>query len=115
MTTRPTETISTEIQRWIAACNECEKLCRALEKSGVLDSNAIQTAKDCAEMCRTFSYFVNRESHFADGFRTLCVEVCNDCAVACDRTPRGSIARECAAACRRCAEACVNVGSLVHA
>jgi hypothetical protein len=101
--------------RCIAGCKECEKFCLALEKSGGLDSITIQTAKDCAEICRTCSHFVTRESHFAADFRTLCAKVCKQCAVAFEKIPRDTIARECAAACRRCAEACVIVGSPVYA
>jgi hypothetical protein len=115
MTIETTQTVSREIQQCIAACKECEKFCLAVGKSGGLDSNTIERAKDCAEMCRSCSHFVTRDSHFAADFRKLCAEVCDECAVACEKTPRHSIASECASACRRCAAACLYVGSLIHA
>jgi hypothetical protein len=66
----------------------------------------MQTANGCAEICRTCSHLVNRESYLEDHLRTLCAEVCTQCAV----TPPGSIAMDCAAACRRYAEACAKFG-----
>jgi hypothetical protein len=110
-----TQTMSKEAQQCIEGCKECQKCCVALEKSGGVDSETIQTAKDCAELCQTCSNFVLRESQFAAAVCKLCAEVCQSCAAVCERTSRGSIAKDCAAACRRCAETCASVGSPVHA
>jgi hypothetical protein len=111
-----TETISREIQQCVEACRECKKCCAALATSGGLDSRTIGMVKDCAEICKTCSNLVLRESHFSANISKLCAKACKDCAAACEKASQSGIAQDCAAACRHCAEACLNtVDSRVHA
>jgi hypothetical protein len=93
-------------------CHECSDACRhciqhCLRLSGLhADARRIRTLTDCAEACEFAASFLARESDHAVRACAICAEVCDACALSCERVPDDEEMRSCAQCCRRCAQAC---------
>lgn len=99
------------MQTCIDACNECATACdhcasACLQEADVKSlARCIQLDIDCAEICRTATAFMSRDSEFASDMCAACADICDACADECERHDMDHC-RECAAACRRCADEC---------
>jgi ferredoxin len=97
-------------QECIEQCTQCHNACLALAARLLREDTGRHTRTvalllDCAQICRTSADFMLRRSplqHLACG---VCVDVCEECALACEAlgTPE---AGHCADLCRRCAVSC---------
>jgi hypothetical protein len=62
--------------------------------------------KECYEICRLTGSLLENDSENTDKFIKLCVEICEACAIECEKHPEEHCKR-CAAECRKCIETCL--------
>ena len=106
----PFSQLEDTVQACIAACHLCHEVClltaqdydpRLSDKP--INRNHFRLILSCAEICQTFANFQGNNSPFQARLCQICLEVCEACAVGCERVG-GMLA--CVAACRDCAEKC---------
>jgi hypothetical protein len=66
---------------------------------------------DCIDFCATCASFMLRDSPAHHRVCEICAEVCDACAVSCERFPDDKVVNECAKECRGCAESCRKMAS----
>lgn len=99
------------MQTCIDACNECATVCNHCASACLHEADVKSLARcieldlDCAEVCRTATGFMSRDSEFAHAICTTCADICDACAEECERHDMDHC-RKCAAVCRKCAEEC---------
>ncbi len=93
----------------IEACGRCAQECEhyASEFAGSI-GNCVRLCVDTAQLCRTTASFLSRGSQFTPAITKLCAEVCQACAMECEKAP-DALLGECAAICRNCAEECLKI------
>jgi hypothetical protein len=102
----PEERLWTGIQRVLECyCSCTETTSRYLGSSGPGVETLLQSLLDCAEVCRTTSGFLLRDSALRADLASICAEACGRSARHCERFG-DDLLRQCAEACRRCADAC---------
>ncbi|ALB42226.1 MULTISPECIES: four-helix bundle copper-binding protein [unclassified Anabaena] len=107
-----TKSMTNEMQICVNACMECHKMCLetmtyCMTKGGkYMDITMMIMLRDCAEMCMMCTNMMMAGSEFSDRTCMLCAEMCDRCAITCEKMSDDSKMMECAAACRRCAESC---------
>jgi hypothetical protein len=107
-----TESMTTEMQTCINASMECHKICLetmtyCISKGGrYMDMGIMSMMRDCSEICMMCMNMMMGGSEFMGRTCTLCAEMCDSCAAACETISDDSRMSECATACRKCAEAC---------
>ena len=94
-----------ELYLCAAQCKDCYDAC-ATEKDKDDLQRCMMLDQDCAEICRLTGQLFERNSESVDKFLILCSEICNDCALECDKHKHEHCKR-CAAVCRQCAEICL--------
>jgi hypothetical protein len=100
-----------QFESCIEACNLCADACdfcaaSCLGEPGVkMMARCVALDVDCAQLCRTASAFMARDSEYAAQLCLACAEMCELCADECAMHDMDHC-QECAAACRRCAEEC---------
>lgn len=111
-----------EMERCIALCQECHKVClqnvpHCLEKGGPhAEASHIRMLLDCAEICETSANFMIRGSALHTETCRACSEVCRRCADDCQRLGSDPEMQACAGVCLRCAESCAQMaGAAAHA
>lgn len=103
--------VSEDVRHAVQACMECESLCHqavmhCLEKGGRhAQSRHIRHLLDCADLNQSMASILLRGGHSEHLIRAM-IETADDCARSCDQYVDDVDMRDCAAACRRCAEAC---------
>jgi hypothetical protein len=99
--------------RCAQACEECFNAC--LQEPDVqARTTMLKTLNDCAETCFQAVAFMSRNSTFAKQHCQICADICNACAVECERF-KDTHCQECARICRECAQACQQMASMVTA
>ena len=105
----------------IEICGECRDECHdilfnhCLEKGGKFaEKEHIKLLVDCIQACQTAEGFMKRDSTLYAAECAVCAEVCDACAVSCERIG-GEELKRCAEACRRCAQSCRDVGKMKKA
>lgn len=96
------------ISRWLE-CYEVYRRTKVLcvRKSGEhAGPHHIRLMGDCANMCFLAAGAMLSESEFADRFSMLCADVCDRCAMDCERFSNDKMMQDCATICRDCAETC---------
>lgn len=90
----------------VAATEYCAEKCME-EPNAEEMRECIRADRDCAEICLLTARFVARDSRHVRHIMDECVEICNECALECEKhdTPH---CRQCARACRECIEACMD-------
>ena len=86
------------------ACNACLSACLG-EEDVTMMVNCIRLDIDCAAICATTASFIGRSSRHGKHLLKECIEICGLCAAECAQHPMQHC-QDCAAACRRCEEAC---------
>lgn len=98
-------------QSCIDACNDCATICNhcAIEclNEGEVHhlTKCIQLDLACAAICRASAELMSLGSDYSKKMCTLCAEICEACAVECDKHEMDHCI-DCAEACRECAEIC---------
>jgi hypothetical protein len=109
--------LSEDMRRCIEQCLACHSVCtemvtHCLEKSGkYADVDQIRLLLDCAEICRTSAGFMMRGSDLHALTCGVCAEVCERCAIACEKMADDPAMKRCAEECRRCAVSCRQMAS----
>jgi len=104
--------ISEAMLQCIKNCLECHSICQrtAMHCLGLGGEHAaamhIRLLLDCAEICQTSAGFMLRGSGLHGRTCAVCAEVCDLCAVECERPGHDNQMKACAEACRVCAESC---------
>jgi hypothetical protein len=100
------------MQAAIEQCEKCHDVCtRTLthcldQGNRQADTKHISALLDCIEFCATCASFMLRDSPAHRRVCGICAEVCDACAVSCERFPDDKAVNECAKECRRCADSC---------
>lgn len=98
---------NSEILEILAKCiNTCEDCTTVCIKEGH-HSDCAMECRDCADICSLLYKFIARGSRNITILKTLCAEICEKCAIECERhAGHMPSCKACAEACRACAEAC---------
>ena len=94
------------------ACEECAIECKKCASSDLLDQHTkmltqcIKLNEDCASFCVVAIAAMAGKHEFADKILNLCAEICEACALECERHAHIEHCANCAEACRKCAEEC---------
>lgn len=97
--------------------NECQKtlFTHCLEMGGKhVEKEHVKLMADCIQACQTAADFMVRNSQFHTSECTACADICEACAVSCDRIG-GEEMKRCAELCRRCAQSCREMGKMKNA
>ncbi|WP_084134883.1 four-helix bundle copper-binding protein [Paenibacillus harenae] len=93
------------------ACEECFAAC--LQEPDVqARTSMIKMLNDCAEICFQAVQLMSRNSQFAKPFCELCAQICDACAVDCEKF-KDAHCQDCAKICRECANACRQMAGAV--
>ena len=88
-----------------AQCTHCYDACQAEKEKDMLE-HCMMLDQDCADICRLTGHLLERNSENADPFLKLCGEMCEKCAIECEKHSSMEHCKKCAEACRKCAEMC---------
>ena len=88
-----------------AACNHCIAACLDEQDVKML-ATCIKLDIDCAEICMLTASLIARGSAHGKHLLKECAEVCNACAIECEKHAHMDHCKQCAEACRACTEAC---------
>ncbi|MBD2440709.1 four-helix bundle copper-binding protein [Nostoc sp. FACHB-110] len=94
------------------SCIECHTICIDTlkyckdQRGKYLDMAMMSMMRDCAEMCMMCINMMNDGSEFMGNACSLCAELCDRTAMACDQMNEDPKMMYCAAICRKCAEYC---------
>jgi len=100
------------MQSAIEQCEKCHDVCmrtvtHCLDQGNSLaETDHIRALLDCIDFCATCVSFMLRDSPAHRRVCEICAEVCDACAVSCERFADDRVVTECAKECRRCAESC---------
>jgi len=103
------------MQAAIEQCEKCHDVCMRTVTHSLDQGNSqaetdhITALLDCIDFCATCASFMLRDSPAHRRVCEICAEVCDKCAVSCERFPDDKVVSECAKECRRCAESCRNM------
>lgn len=71
------------------------------------EESHLNLLKDCVEICKMSSEFMERDSDHSKALCKLCAEICDACAKSCEELdPSDKKMADCAKACRECAKTC---------
>jgi hypothetical protein len=104
--------LSDEMLACIQLCVDCHKACvqtipYCLEQGGEHAApHHIGLLIDCAEICQTSANFMMRSSDLHGHICGACAEVCERCAVDCEKMSDDHRMAACAEMCQRCADSC---------
>lgn len=101
-------------QECIDSCNNCAEACEACCTACLTDASnvgimtrCIMMYRDCADMCRMASCMMARGSEYAKQSCNMCADVCEACAMECDKMAgKMEQCKQCADMCRACAQEC---------
>ena len=111
--------MSQEMQECIENCSTCHSICLqtvayCLSMGGKhAEASHIRLMLDCVEICQTSANFMLRGSDLHTRTCAVCAEVCDRCALDCDRFGDDAQMKLCADTCRRCAESCRRMASMM--
>lgn len=90
----------------VTECNHCTSAC--LEEQDVQAlAKCIKLNMDCAEICTLIAGYAARGSAHTMHLMEECAEICDACAVECEKfADQYDHCKKCAAVCRACAEEC---------
>lgn len=101
-----------QYQSCIAACSACAVECTHCESACLNEQDIKMLARcikldhDCAAICFLAMEAMASGSEFAKQICKLCEEICNACAVECEKHSHMEHCKKCAEACRKCAVEC---------
>lgn len=104
--------MSQEMQECIDNCLTCHSTCveatnHCLQMGGPhAEPTHIRLLMDCAQVCQTSADFMLRMSDLHPETCGVCADVCERCAIDCERFGDDETMKACAQVCRKCAESC---------
>lgn len=104
--------MSQEMQECIDNCLNCHSTCveainHCLQIGGPhAEPTHIRLLMDCAQVCQTSADFMLRMSDLHPETCGVCADVCERCAIDCERFGDDETMKACAQVCRKCAESC---------
>ena len=98
--------ISIECQ---TTCIETLQYCKS-QGGQYMDMAMMSMMRDCAEMCMMCVNMINDGSEFMGNTCSLCAQICDRTAMACEQMSNDETMKLCAAICRKCAEYCNQLG-----
>ncbi|WP_257461775.1 four-helix bundle copper-binding protein [Archangium lipolyticum] len=104
--------LTEEMRGCISNCISCSAVCLqtvtyCLQRGGKHAApDHIRLLEDCVQICKTSADFMLRASPLHPRTCAVCAEVCERCAVECEKMGDDTTMKACAEACRRCAESC---------
>ncbi|WP_413612712.1 four-helix bundle copper-binding protein [Bdellovibrio sp. HCB-110] len=110
MPTHPMQ--DSDITKCINNCLNCARSCLetfhyCLEEKGTAFSGKhLSLLQFCVDACRMSAQLLIAESPFHNQACELSFELCQACAIECERYEYDEVFQQCAAVCRRCAESC---------
>ncbi len=111
-----TESILAEMEACKQNCIECQTTCIDTIKycknqnGRYMDMSMMSMMRDCAEMCMMCVNMINDGSEFMGNTCSLCAQICDRTAIACEQMSGDATMMFCAAICRKCAESCHKMG-----
>ena len=99
------KTLVDELYFCAAQCTHCYDACH-LEKNQSEFERCMMLDQDCADICRLAGQVLERNSESGDKFLKLCSEICEACAIECEKHNREHCL-QCAKVCRECSEMCL--------
>ncbi|BAY09231.1 hypothetical protein NIES2098_23930 [Calothrix sp. NIES-2098] len=111
-----TESILIEMEACKQVCIECQTTCidtlKYSKNQGgrYLDMAMMSMMRDCAEMCMMCVNMINDGSEFMGNTCSLCAQICDRTALACEQMSNDATMMLCAAICRKCAQHCNAIG-----
>ena len=106
------DSMSLKMQQCIQNCLDCHSNCLStlsycMKQGGHhAESAHIALMLDCAEICQTSANFMLRNSALHMRTCNVCAEICDMCAMDCQRFADSAEMQACAEVCHRCAESC---------
>jgi len=110
------ESILPQMEACKVICIECQTTCietlQYCKSQGgqYLDMTMMSMMRDCAEMCMMCVNMINDGSEFMGNTCSLCAQICDRTAMACEQMSDDATMMRCAAICRQCAENCHAMG-----
>lgn len=104
--------MSPEMQECITNCQDCHTICldtisHCLQMGGEhAEASHIRLLMDCAQICQTSADFMIRMSDVHPQTCGVCADVCERCAIDCERFGDDKTMMACAEMCRKCADSC---------
>ncbi|QLE59425.1 four-helix bundle copper-binding protein [Nostoc sp. TCL26-01] len=111
-----TESMLTEMATGKQICVECQTTCintlQYCKTQGgqYMDMTMMSMIRDCAEMCMMCVNMMNDGSEFMGNACSLCAQICERTAMACEQMTNDATMSLCAAICRQCAAVCHQMG-----
>jgi hypothetical protein len=111
-----TESILIEMEACKQICIECQTTCidslKYCKSQGgrYIDMTMMSMLRDCAEMCMMCVNMINDGSEFMGNTCSLCAQICDRTAIACEQMSSDATMMLCAAICRNCAQHCNAMG-----
>ena len=105
--------VSNEAQVCIDACNRCTSAANACLARHVGEEPmkaCLLLCLDCTDLCSACTQMLARGSEFGNRVCAVCAELCERCAVECEKFESREC-QDCADACRKCAEECRQMGA----
>lgn len=106
------QTRSADVQQCIEECKECHAICMdtvtyCLNVGGAhAQPHHIAILLDCAETCHLSEDSMLRDSAVVPTIGAACADVCDACAIECEKFTGDPQMKACADRCRSCAKAC---------
>ena len=114
----PNSMAATSIATCIRNCWECRATCQStlfnhcLEMGGAhVEKEHVKLMLDCIQACQTCADFMTRNSLLHPKMCAVYAEVCEACAISCEAIDSPEM-QACAAACRKCAITCREMGDM---
>ena len=110
--------MSPEMQECITNCLDCHTICldtisHCLQMGGPhAEASHIRLLMDCAQICQTSADFMIRMSDVHPQTCGVCADVCERCAIDCERFGNDKTMMDCAAMCRKCADSCSRMAGM---
>jgi len=102
-----------QYQTCIDTCNACAEACDACCTACMCDmknvgmmTRCMMMTRDCAMMCVMAATCMARGSEYAKKICMMCAEMCEACAMECEKHSSMEQCKQCAETCRMCAQEC---------
>ncbi len=101
-----------KFQSCINACYECATECKRCSSAclGEQDvknlTQCIRLNSDCATICVLAAKMMAGGSEFSERICELCADICDSCAMECEKHSEPEQCKKCAEVCRKCAFEC---------
>ena len=111
-----TESILTDMEAFTQISIECHTTCidtlKYCKSQGgkYMDMTMMSMLRDCAEMCMMCVNMINDGSEFMGNTCSLCAQICDRTALACEQMSSDATMMFCATICRKCAQHCNAMG-----